>query len=73
MSVSVSEAEAAVTKTQIMDGLSNVFVIIAHDTSLLDILPFFPLSLSDWSSAGYKRVGTWRFLRDFRNALKSGV
>jgi hypothetical protein len=45
MSVSVSEAEAAVAKMQIMDGLSNVFVIIAHDTSLLDILPFFPTQL----------------------------
>jgi hypothetical protein len=72
MNASLSDAEVAVEKMQVMDGLPNVFVIIAHDTSLLDILPFLPSSLNNWPAAGYKRIGAWRFLRDFKKTIRLG-
>jgi hypothetical protein len=42
INVSIPDAEATVDKMQLFDGSPDVFVIIAHDGSLSDILPFFP-------------------------------
>lgn len=68
MNASIQDAEAAVERMQTLDGSAEVFVIISHDSSLLDILPFFPQKLTAWDSAGYKARGRWLFLRDFIKA-----
>ncbi|PLB46303.1 metallo-beta-lactamase superfamily protein [Aspergillus steynii IBT 23096] len=65
MNASLDDTQIAVDKMKALDGAAEVFVIIAHDESLRDILPFFPKRINDWDEAGYKRVGTWRFLKDF--------
>lgn len=44
MNANLPEAELAIEKLQSFDALSEVFVIVAHDSSVLGILPFFPLS-----------------------------
>jgi hypothetical protein len=46
MNASLREAELAIEKLQGFDALAEVFVIVAHDSSLLGILPFFPLKLT---------------------------
>lgn len=65
MNASPSEAELAIEKLQGFDALAEVFVIVAHDSSLLNILPFFPLKLTQWDEAGYKARARWLFLSDF--------
>ena len=49
-----------------------MFVNIAHNTSLLDILDFYPKAgLTGWEEGGehsIKEIGKWRFLMDFQNA-----
>ncbi|KAI7977869.1 hypothetical protein EIK77_009409 [Talaromyces pinophilus] len=65
MNASLPEAKLAIEKLQGFDALVEVFVIVAHDSSLLGILPFFPLELTQWDEADYKVRGRWLFLRDF--------
>ncbi|GKZ89072.1 hypothetical protein AnigIFM59636_010787 [Aspergillus niger] len=64
MNESLGDAEAALEKMMTFDATSEVLVIIAHDASLGDILPFFPKRMTDWHMEGYKARGAWRFLRD---------
>lgn len=68
MNEDLRDAEIALEKLLRFDGSSKVMVIISHDASLLDVLPFFPGSINEWDVKGYKAVGTWRFLRDFARA-----
>lgn len=70
MNASLPEAELAIEKLQGFDALAEVFVIVAHDSSLLDILPFFPLKLTQWDEANYKARGRWLFLRDFLKVIQ---
>jgi hypothetical protein len=71
------DAQATVSKMQLFDASPDVFVVIAHDASLLDILPFYPKGeLNGWEKTEDKIVGRWRFLKDFCKAvelLKVGV
>ncbi|KAJ1709910.1 hypothetical protein NYO67_7942 [Aspergillus flavus] len=65
----LESAEASLDKMTVFDGSANVLIIIAHDASLLDILPFFPKKITDWNVEGYKEAGAWRFLKDFSGAI----
>ncbi|GMG35316.1 unnamed protein product [Aspergillus oryzae] len=65
----LESAEASLDKMTVFDGSANVLIIIAHDASLLDILPFFPKKITDWNVEGYKEAGAWRFLKDFSRAI----
>ena len=51
-----------------LDASPDVFVILAHDASLLDVLEFFPTAdLTGWEKRpSRKDIGQWRFLNDFR-------
>ncbi|KAB2573350.1 Cytochrome P450 monooxygenase andK [Lasiodiplodia theobromae] len=53
------------------DGDDDVFVIIAHDAKLKDIVDFYPKTANAWKEKGWKGVGLWRFLEDFAGAVKS--
>ncbi|KAJ7118808.1 hypothetical protein C8R44DRAFT_625159 [Mycena epipterygia] len=48
------------------DADEDFFVVLAHDESLLDVLPYFPKSLSAWRGTGMKDKALWGFL-DERN------
>ena len=58
-------------KLQEPDALENVFVAIAHDESLLDVVEFYPKTMNEFVRKGWVRNGHWRFLRDFRDALRT--
>lgn len=55
------------------DANDNVFVMIAHDTSLLGVVDFYPKKANHWQEKGWKKVGQWRFLEDFQNARRPRV
>ncbi|RVX73584.1 hypothetical protein B0A52_02472 [Exophiala mesophila] len=58
------------------DAMENVFVVIAHDDTLLDPevgIEWFPHgSLRTWKEKGYVNRLRWAFLKDFEGALDSG-
>ncbi|KAJ3012767.1 hypothetical protein HKX48_006095 [Thoreauomyces humboldtii] len=57
-------AEQAVTHLQDFDADENVFVVIAHDASLLGVVDFWPLSANTWKEKGWKEKTRWLFLKD---------
>ena len=59
---------ATLEALEALDACPDVFVIIAHDSSLLDVLEFYPKAgLTGWEDGGHspKEIGRWRFLKDF--------
>ena len=66
-----SEAERSIGKLEEFDGHENVFTVIAHDETLLDVVDFFPKSVNDWKARGYREKGMWEFLKDFKGAIKT--
>lgn len=70
----VPAAEATISKMIPFDESEDVFVVIAHDKTLLDVVDFFPNKANDWKEKGWKDVSRWRFLADFKLAVaKAGV
>lgn len=56
---------ASVEKLLEFDAQDNIFSVIAHDLSLIDLVDFYPKTIDDWKKRGWKEQGHWRFLRDF--------
>lgn len=55
----------SVEKLLPFDAQDNIFSVIAHDLSLLDVVDLYPKTANDWKAKGWKEQGRWRFLRDF--------
>ncbi|EWZ28666.1 uncharacterized protein FOBCDRAFT_138711 [Fusarium oxysporum Fo47] len=62
----VSEGEKSIAKLIDFDAKDDVFVVIAHDSGLLDLIDFFPKKANDWRKNGWKEQSRWRFLSDFK-------
>jgi glyoxylase-like metal-dependent hydrolase (beta-lactamase superfamily II) len=62
-------ASQSIAKMQQFDASPNVFVVVAHDPTLLDAdvgIPFFPHgTMNDWKAQGYSSQVHWAFLKDF--------
>jgi hypothetical protein len=59
--VDVAEAHASISKMQVFDSAENIWVVIAHDQTLLDIVDFYPARVNDWQKRGYAEKTRWRF------------
>ncbi|KAK3714720.1 hypothetical protein LTR37_007700 [Vermiconidia calcicola] len=59
------EAKESIDKMGEFDAHDNIFVNIAHDSSLYDMVEFYPKVANGWSQKRWKEEGRWRFLRDF--------
>lgn len=59
-------AEETIAKIQELDALDNVFVVLSHDSSLLDIVDFFPKTSIDFIGRGWKEQAKWAFFKDFK-------
>ncbi|KAL2825380.1 beta-lactamase-like protein [Aspergillus pseudoustus] len=59
--VDVTEAHASIGKMQAFDAADNVWVVIAHDQSLLDLVEFYPATVNDWQVKKYAERTRWRF------------
>ncbi|KAG8779168.1 hypothetical protein FRC12_024602 [Ceratobasidium sp. 428] len=64
------ESQRSLSKLEELDGHPNILTVIAHDNTLLDIIDFYPKTINDWRSKGYKERAMWEFVRDFREAVK---
>ncbi|KAI0896445.1 beta-lactamase-like protein [Annulohypoxylon nitens] len=65
----VPTAETTIKKTISFDASDDVFVILAHDQSLLSVIDFFPETVNQWKEKGWKDRTRWRFLEDFKEAV----
>ncbi|KAH7177108.1 hypothetical protein EDB81DRAFT_836910 [Dactylonectria macrodidyma] len=62
-------AEETIEKLQEFDASGNIFVVIAHDNHLKDIVDFFPKSANDFLAKGWDIKTRWKFLSDSKFAL----
>lgn len=62
---------ATLDALEAFDTSPDVFVILTHDASLLDVLDVFPKAdLTGWEKQpSRKDIGQWRFLNDFRKSV----
>ncbi|CEI70884.1 hypothetical protein FVEN_g9736 [Fusarium venenatum] len=56
---------------QELDCNENIFVIVAHDSTVRDGVPHFPQSLNNWKAQGFGQELKWAFLRDLENYWKT--
>lgn len=63
------EAVRTVEKIQEADAHDKVLVVLAHDTTLLKVVDFFPKYANDFASKDWVNQGRWAFLKDFEQAL----
>jgi glyoxylase-like metal-dependent hydrolase (beta-lactamase superfamily II) len=72
---SLEQAEESCSHMQEFDAAENVFVIIAHDATLLDEqvgIEWFPHgTLKNWKEKDCARKARWAFLKDFGEAVEA--
>ncbi|KAK6398241.1 hypothetical protein LTR65_003321 [Meristemomyces frigidus] len=61
----------SIAKWEEFDAQDNVFAVIAHDHTLLDVVEFYPKPANDWKEKGWKEQGRWRFLSDFDTSVET--
>jgi len=66
----VKEGVKTQEKIQEVDALDNVFVVMAHDESLLEIVDFFPKPANEWKAKKWAEDAKWAFLLDFQIAVE---
>ena len=66
-------ADASISKLQDTDALDEVLVVIAHDTSLLSVVDFFPKYADNFLEKGWAKDSKWLFLKDFVDAVKDHI
>ncbi|KAH8902167.1 hypothetical protein BR93DRAFT_932342 [Coniochaeta sp. PMI_546] len=64
----VDEAIETIKKMQEADIAENVLVALAHDTSLLGVVDFFPKRANDFMKNRWNLKTRWMFLKDFAAA-----
>lgn len=57
-------AQKSVDGLEELDADENVFVCVAHDGGLLDVVDWFPSNLNDWKQSGWKARSQWGFLNE---------
>lgn len=70
MTYDIDKANATLRKVMEFDADERVFVVIAHDYTLLDVVDFLPKEANGWKVKGWKEKGRWTFLRDFGGAIE---
>lgn len=64
-------ATRTMKQLQQLDCEENIFVIIAHDSTVRDGVDHFPESLNTWKEKGWGKDLKWVFLRDLEKYWKS--
>ncbi|KAJ6466559.1 hypothetical protein C8R47DRAFT_1234808 [Mycena vitilis] len=63
-------ARASIAKMADFDANEDVFVVLAHDGSLVDVVGPFPASLDTWQTKDWKSRVTWAFLDEANPAFR---
>lgn len=66
----MGQALETISKIQVPDANGNVLFVYAHDPSIKGIVDMFPAEVNDWKAKGWREKLFWRFLEDFKDAVK---
>ncbi|KAL8970190.1 MAG: hypothetical protein Q9197_003943 [Variospora fuerteventurae] len=64
------DAKETLRKMSELDALDNVFVVLAHDTSLEGQMELYPASINGWMETGVKARTRWLFCNHIQSAMK---
>lgn len=64
-------AEKVIERIQEFDADPRVLVIFSHDTTIFNILEYFPKTANGWKGQGWKEAGRWRFLVDLQKIARA--
>ncbi|KAJ7654512.1 beta-lactamase-like protein [Mycena polygramma] len=56
-------SQISLEKLATFDADPDIFVLIAHDVSLREYLPYFPRSLNNWKASQLKERTVWNFVQ----------
>ncbi|KAK5281584.1 hypothetical protein LTR40_004615 [Exophiala xenobiotica] len=70
MGLDIPETIRTIKKVQEADAEDNVLFIYAHDGTIKGIVDMFPAEANDWKAKDVRQKVYWRFLEDFKGALK---
>ncbi|EEB99743.1 hypothetical protein MPER_00503, partial [Moniliophthora perniciosa FA553] len=62
-----SDRESAIESQKalgVLEADPDVFLMIAHDVTLLSVVDMFPLTLDAWKEKGWKEKLVWQFLEE---------
>lgn len=59
------EAKRSIGKLQEFDASDDVLVCIAHDSTMLGNVDFYPEKINDWKEKGVQKRIRWAFVGDF--------
>jgi hypothetical protein len=71
MAVNVKEAEETIVKVMEVDSNQQILVAMAHDSTLLTVLDFFPNYVDAFAEKGWVEKCRWAFLNDFKGAVET--
>jgi hypothetical protein len=60
--VDLVTAQVSLEKLATFDADEDIFVMVAHDISLISSIPYFPESLNDWKASHLKERTVWNFV-----------
>jgi hypothetical protein len=63
-------SRVSLDKIAVFDADEDFFVVLAHDESLLGVLPYFPKSLSAWQGQQMKDEVVWGFVDEQNPAFR---
>ncbi|KAJ7048511.1 beta-lactamase-like protein [Mycena amicta] len=72
----ITAAQDSVDKLTVFDANDAVFVVLAHDTSLVPLFAGaarYPVELNSWKEEGLKEKAVWAFLDDKNPAFRFNV
>ncbi|KAK7025199.1 Metallo-beta-lactamase superfamily protein [Favolaschia claudopus] len=55
-------SQVSLEKVARFDADPDILVLVAHDVSLRDTIPYFPAYLNDWKANGFKQANVWNFV-----------
>ncbi|KAJ7249431.1 beta-lactamase-like protein [Mycena rebaudengoi] len=66
-------ARVSIGKLSDFDANLDIFVVLAHDMSLVPVIDLFPASLNRWKEKGWKKQATWAFVDEKNAAFRFNV
>lgn len=67
------KATESIRRMMEFDARDTVFVVLAHDATLLSVIDCYPATANDWYAKEWAKKSRWLFLNDFEDDVKEYV
>lgn len=63
----------SIRKMMEFDARDTIFVMLAHDATLLSVVDYYPATMNDWYAKEWAKKSRWLFLNDFEEDVREYV